>query len=127
MVKGYLAAVEHLQLFGYDLDVARGDVGVLAGALGNGAGHLYHPLAAEFIGGLAERSVSVALKHYLCDAVAVADVDKGHSAHFACSLHPTGQRYFAAGVANAEFTACICPVHRFFGYNVQNYKELAKP
>jgi glycine/D-amino acid oxidase-like deaminating enzyme len=65
------------------------------------------------VGVVAEGGVGVALKYYLRDAVTVTDVDERHAAHLTCPLHPAGKGHFTAGIAQAEFSACICPVHKF--------------
>ena len=50
----HLRGVEHRERVGYNLYVAGGEVGVLARALGNGAGDLYHEFASEVVGGVVQ-------------------------------------------------------------------------
>ena len=48
--------------------------------------------------GLVEGGVNLVVEHYLSDAVAVADVDKSHAAHFAHTLYPAGKSDLSAGI-----------------------------
>ena len=97
----YLAGVQYCEAVGYYLDVAGRKGGVLGGTLGNGACHLYHKFASEVVGGFGERCVVVVVEYHLCYAVTVAEVDEGHTTHFAGFLHPAGECHFLAGVGEA--------------------------
>ena len=107
------ALAEHVQGGGYDLDVARGDVFVLAFALADLAGHLYAVFASQLVSPVAEVGVDGVVEYQLRDAVAVAQVYKRHAAHLAAALNPSGQRYDAARVREAKLSTCVCSIHNY--------------
>ena len=61
--------------------------------------------------GVAEGGVSIVIENHLRDAVAVTHVYKGHTSHLAGSLNPSGKSHLGAGIAQAEFSACLSPIH----------------
>ncbi len=112
MVKGGVSEGYELgEPGGDDFDVAGGEMGVLGGALGNGAVNLHDVFAAKVVCGLAERGVIFNVEHNLRYAISVAEVYERHAAHFADALHPTGEGHFLTDVSNAEFSASVSPVH----------------
>jgi len=94
-------------VLGYELKTAVGTsvfimtFTALTGALSHFATDLYHKFTAEVVGGVVESAVVLGVEHHLSDAVAVAEVDKCHAAHFAYALYPAGESHFAAGVGEA--------------------------
>ena len=95
------AGIEYVELVGDDFDVAGRELRVLGSALSHFATDLYHKFTAEVVGGVVESAVVLGVEHHLSDAVAVAEVDKCHAAHFAYALYPAGESHFAAGVGEA--------------------------
>ena len=86
-------------------------MGVFRLSLGNDTLDLHHILAPEMGGCFLQIAVALHIGHYLCDAITVAEVDKGHAAHFPDTLHPAGESNLAARVGETELAACIGPVH----------------
>ena len=82
--------MEHDDLLGCHLDVARGHLGVLRRTLDDLAGHLNDPFAAQLAGRFAGFGGRVLLDHDLRDSVTVPEVDEGHGAEVADFLHPPG-------------------------------------
>ena len=82
--------MEHDDLLGGHLDVARGHLGVLRRTLDDLAGHLNDPFAAQLAGRFAGFGGRVLLDHDLRDSVTVPEVDEGHGAEVADFLHPPG-------------------------------------
>ena len=108
---GRQTRAQHVELAGYDFDVASGHFRVLARAFGHCAFHLYHIFAAQLVGTLTQLGVNVVVKHDLRDAVSVAQVDEGHAAHLAGALHPACQGHHFACVLETKFAISLCPVH----------------
>ena len=109
--RGYLAGIEYLEVVGYDLYVAGGQVLVLGISLVDLSGDLQHEFAAELVGTVAEFGVGLVVEDDLRDAVAVAQVDERHAAHVADTLHPAGKSNLPAGVGEPELTASSASVH----------------
>ena len=105
------ALVEDVDGVHLDFDVARIHLRVLALALQDFAGSLDDEFPSQRSGGFHQLGGGVGLHHQLRDAIAVAQVDEGHSSQFTGLLDPSGQRYLPAFVRNAEFPACVCTVH----------------
>ena len=103
--------MEHHQFFGYDFNVARRQIGVLVRALGHGTRHLYHIFAPQFIGLVAQTGVGLLVKYQLSDTVAIAQIDKSHTTHLTAALHPTGQGYLLAHMAQSQLSTCIRSIH----------------
>jgi hypothetical protein len=108
-----LAAIQHLERFSYNLDVARRQVRILRRAFGHGAFDLDYELASEFIGPLAESRIRIIVEHHLGYTITVADIDKSHTAHLACTLHPSGQRYRFSGIGESQLSARFVSIHEF--------------
>ena len=113
------ALVEDVDGVHLDFDVARIHLRVLALALQDFAGSLDDKFPSQRSGGFHQLGGGVGLHHQLRDAIAVAQVDEGHSSQFAGLLDPSGQRYLPAFVRNAEFPACVCTVH--IGYFIFSF------
>lgn len=86
-------AVEDHERIGRDLDLARGQLGILRLAFDDAARHLQDEFAAQFGGRPAGLFGRVLLDDDLRQAVAVAQVDEGHGAQVAHLLHPAGERH----------------------------------
>ena len=84
-----LCLVQHVQFAPDDFYVARRQVLVLRLALAYLANNLDDPLTAHTVGTLTEDAVLRFVEHQLCDAIAVAQVGKGHAAHLSGALHPS--------------------------------------
>ena len=82
-------------------------------ALLDGAADFHHIFAAEGIGRGLEFGVDLGVEHHLGDAVAVADVDESHAAHFSDALHPTGDTGLAPRISQTQFAAGIVSIHAF--------------
>ena len=91
-----LCGIQHMELRCNNLDIASRHVGVFVRALVDGARDLNDEFAAEFVGLFTEFLIRGFLEDNLGDAVAVANVNKGHAAHLASALHPSSQRHFLA-------------------------------
>ena len=107
----HFGGIEDKELRDEDFDVAGGQFAVFGEALGHGAGHLDDIFASQSVGLFAERCVGFLVEYELRDAIAVAQVDKRHAAHFAAALHPSGQGDLPAYVLDAQFAAGVCPIH----------------
>ena len=107
----HFGRVEHREPADGYFDVAGGELGVLAGALNHFAVDLNHIFAAERIGLLAECRIVFRIECQLGYAVAVAQIDKRHSAKFSNALHPAAECYFGSGVRQTQLAASVCPVH----------------
>ena len=92
-----VGGVEHGEFAHIDFDVACGHLVVLGIAFGHDALHLQNVFASKFVGALAKSCVSFFVENKLGDAIAVAQVDKGHTTHFAATLHPSSE---GNGLAN---------------------------
>ncbi len=100
--------VEHLDVVAEDLDLARGQVGVL------GAGrtaahlpaHLEDELVAHRLGGL-EHVGTVGVAHHLDQALAVAQVDEDHAAVVAAAVHPAANGDDLVEVGGGDFAAVV--------------------
>ena len=104
-------AVEDHERIGRDLDLARGQLGILRLAFDDAARHLQDEFAAQFGGRPAGLFGRVLLDDDLRQAVAVAQVDEGHGAQVAHLLHPAGERHRLADVRGTQRTACMGSVH----------------
>ena len=105
------ARAEHFEGAGNDFDVARGHFGILVRAFGNRAHYLNHKFAAQLVRLVAQLGIHLVIKHDLREAIAVTQVHKGHAAHFAGALHPSGEGNALAHIVQAEFSACFRSVH----------------
>ena len=105
------ALTENIEVCNDYFDVAGGQVGVLALSLLHLSLDLDAELASQFVGALAELCIYGFIEHQLCESVAVAQVDEGHTAHFSGALHPSGQGHLLAYVGDSQFSACVCSVH----------------
>ena len=52
--------------------------------------------------------------YYLCDTVAVPQVDEAHAAHLPDSLDPSGQSNLLSGILKAKLAACVCVLYMIF-------------
>ena len=107
---GLVEDVDGLHL---DLHVAGGHLRVLAFAFEDFAGHLDHEFTSEFGCGGDEFRSRIGLHHELGDAIAVAEVDEGHTSEFAGFLNPSREGHFLTFVGDAEFAAGVRSVHIF--------------
>ena len=105
------ALAQDVEFVGNDLDVTRGDVGVLARALGHGALDLDDKFTSQVVGLLAQVSVYLIVKHDLGDAIAVTQVNKGHAAHLAGALYPTCQSHDFAHIGKTKFAVSLGSIH----------------
>ena len=108
---------EHAELIDDDLDVARRYLVVLALAFVDDTLYLNAILASQLIGLFAKRRVDGLVECQLGDAVAVAQVNEGHSSHLAHALHPSCQRHLAACVLQTKLSTCVCSIHIYNRYN----------
>jgi hypothetical protein len=109
---------EHLDISGDDLDLARGQVGVLValGAQADGAGDLQAVLAAEVV------RDGLVPDHDLHEPAGLTQVDERHSPVIASSGHPATEgdlgvdvaRPQTAGVVGADH-GCSCSLRRTAG------------
>ena len=111
---GRCRSVEHVERINDNFNSARGDIVVFREALVYRTRYLNHIFAPQLIGACAKFSICFFVKHELRNAVAVAKVDKRHTAHFAQSLHPTRKGYHLTCILNAEFTAIVRSVHSLY-------------
>ena len=95
-----VGGVEHGEFAHIDFDVACGHLVVLGVAFGHHTFHLQDVFASQFVGALAKGGVSFFVEYELGDAVSVAQVDKGHTTHFAATLHPACKGNALANVRN---------------------------
>ena len=103
--------VQHVQFGNDDFDIARGHIGIFAVALGHCTGYLNNVFAPEVICFFAQFGINLLIESKLRNSVTVAQVDKGHSAHFADALHPAGKGYRLSDVGGTKFAASCCSVH----------------
>ena len=108
---GDLRTVEHIDVIGHDLDVARGEVGILRGTLLDLTFDFHHKLATQRVGFCEEFGIQFLIEHYLCDAISVAQVKESHATHLAHTLHPSGQSGFTAGVGEPQLAASSVSKH----------------
>lgn len=108
---GRLRLVEHRDLLGHHLDVARGHLGVLGLALDDATRDLEHPLASHAGGHLADFGCRVLLDRDLRQTVAVAQVDECHGAEVSHFLHPPGEGDGLVYVAGSQTAARMGSVH----------------
>jgi hypothetical protein len=100
--------VEHLDVVAEDLDLARGQVGVLGagGTAAHLAAHLQHELVAHRLGDL-EHLGAVGVAHHLHQALAVAQVDEDHAAVVAAAVHPAANGDDLVEVGGGDFAAVV--------------------
>ncbi len=108
----HIRLVEHIKLCGYDLDIARGKIGILALALGHLTGDLHHIFAAEMICRILQGGIIV-VKNYLGYSIAVAEVEECHSSHLAHALYPSGESHFLTYVGLTKFATSVSSVHNY--------------
>ncbi len=110
--------VEHLDVVAEDLDLARGQVGVLGagGTAAHLAAHLQHELVAHRLGGL-EHLGAVGIAHHLHQALAVAQVDEDDATVVAAAMHPAADGDDLVEVGGGDFSAVVSShfVFRRFG------------
>ena len=110
----HVGVVEHLELFGHDLDEAGVDLLVLraVGADAHLAGDADDALAVKLGGSLEQLGRQVAgVKHRLRAAFAIADVDEKHPAQVAVGMHPTVEGDGLADVFVSYFVAVMRALH----------------
>ncbi|EJX10025.1 hypothetical protein EVA_01865 [gut metagenome] len=64
-----------------------------------------------------EVGICLFIKNQLSNAVAITQIDEGHTSHFAATLHPSSQGYFLANVFNTQFAACFRSIHNIYVYD----------
>ena len=97
-----------------DFNVAGRKVGVLAFALVHNACHLNAVFASELACTCAKLAVVRVVEDKLCDAIAVAQVNKCHSAHLSNALYPSGKRYGLAGIGETQLSTSVCSIHIYY-------------
>ena len=105
------ALAQDIQLAGDDLNIARGNIGILAGTLGNGAHNLDDVFTSQVVGLLTQLSVHLVVKHDLGDTITVTQVHKGHATHLAGALHPSCQSHDFAHIGQTKFAVSLCSIH----------------
>ena len=96
-----------------DFDLSGRHFEVFALALNDFTCRLDDKLASEGGRRFDKISRSVRLDDKLCDAVAVAEIDKGHTSEFTGLLDPAGEGNPLPGVRDAELSASMCSVHKW--------------
>ena len=110
----HVGVVQHLELLSYDLDEAGVDLLVLRalGADADLAGDADDTLAMKPRGGLEQVGRKVArIKHRLCSAFAVSDIDKEDSAQVSVGMYPAVEGDDLSNVFLAYFVAVMCALH----------------
>jgi hypothetical protein len=107
----YAGCVEHIELLNDDLDFAGRHFQVLVAAFDNFPGGKDDEFAAKLAGLHAEPGIGFHVKGQLSEAVAVAQVDKGHPAEVAGALHPAGKGYGLTGIREAKFATGVGSEH----------------
>ncbi len=107
-----LGTIEYNDALGRDLDLARRHLGVLRRALDDASGNLQNVFAAYLRRSLPRRFGRVLLDGDLHQTVAVAQIEECHSAQIAHLLHPSRERYRLTSIAESEFSASMCSVHK---------------
>ena len=102
-----LRGIQDIQFGHDDFNVTGRKIAVLAGTFA----HLDDKLTAQMIGTFTKFGVHICIENQLCNAVAVAEVDKCHSTHLTCTLHPSGQRYVFACIGESQLTASMTSEH----------------
>ncbi len=101
---------EQVDLAHGDFDLAGRQIGVdLVAAACDFTTHGDDELAAQILGDLMRFGVRLGIETKLCDAAAIAEVDKDHAAEIAEVVHPSGQEDRLADVAGAQGAAIVCP------------------
>ena len=106
-----LAGIQDVELGDFDFDVPGGHLGVFGFTDFDESGRLNDEFAAELASAQAEGFVRVHVEGQLGQAVAVTDVDKGHSTQVAGALNPTAQGDGLACVVGAQFAASMRSMH----------------
>ena len=102
-----VSRIEDGQAGDFDFDFTGWNLLVFGFAFTHGAYSLDHKLPTEFARLQAQVGVGVHVKGELRNAVAVAEVDKGHAAEVAGALDPTAQGDGLADVVGAKFAAVM--------------------
>lgn len=103
--------VEHHKTAHDNLDVAGRNLGILRAALSHCSLNLDDKFTSDMVSLLAEVSVNLIIEHKLSDAVAVAEIDKSHTSHFAGTLHPTGQRNLLVKIGDTKLATSMRSIH----------------
>ena len=102
---------EHVEFLGHNLNVAGRHLVVLALALADRALDLNAIFTSKGVGLLKERLVHGFVESQLCYSVTVAEVDESHSSHLTQALHPSGEGYLLAGIAESQLSTSISTIH----------------
>ncbi len=81
-----LGLVQHIKLLHFYFNLTRGDFGVLAGTFNHDTLGLNNIFPAQFAGFFAHLRIGLHIKSQLRDAIAVAQVNKGHAAKVSAAL-----------------------------------------
>src|SRR6185312_7703741 len=103
-----------------DLDIARWQLGILAGAFSNLSFHLYDEFPAQRLD--IQLFIQFLTEQQLGDPIAVTQIDKTDAAEFPDGLYPSCQRNRSPDLGASQFSASVCSIHFSLSiYEVQRY------
>ena len=105
---------EHIEFCNEYLDVASGQIGILALPFAHFTLNLHTVFTAKLVGCGAKFCIAFFIEHKLCDTITVAEVNKCHTSHLAAALHPSCQGDLRTYIRESQLSACICSIHNLY-------------